>query len=234
MAGMGGCAPRINVPHGDLNGWWRFGVVVVGALARMVFRIRVTGIGHVPAAGPGIVAANHLSALDGVVLALVVGRRARRMTRYLVAAEFFGNRAFGWALRLYRQIPLRRGEADAAALDDAVRAVRSGALAGIFPEGRVHPAPEEGLQRGRTGVARIALASGSVVVPVGIWGTHRRYPQAGFHLRPPWRPVVALAFGPPLEPEGDPASVPDAQRFTERVMGAIAEQTGAARRIAER
>jgi 1-acyl-sn-glycerol-3-phosphate acyltransferase len=218
--------------RGDLNGWWRFGTPLVDAVMRLLFRIRVVGIEHIRVAGPGVVAANHLSALDGIVLAMVVSRDARRMTRFLTGAEFFGKIAFGWALRRYRQIPIRRGERDAGALDEAVRTVRSGALAGIFPEGRVNASPGDGLGRGRTGVGRIGLASGAPIVPVGIWGTHLRYPKQGFHLRRPWRPTVALAFGAPIAPEGDATSPEDVQRLTEVVMQGIATQVERARRLA--
>ena len=154
--------------QGDLNEWWRFGVVVLGGVVRVLFRVRVTGTEHVPMQGPGIAASNHVSVLDGIVLALVIARRRRRMTRFLTAAEFFRKPFYAWALRLYRQIPIRRGEGDEDALDEAVRTVRAGALAGIFPEGKVNPAPEGPLQRGRTGVARMSLATGAPVVPVGI------------------------------------------------------------------
>ena len=215
--------------RGDLNGWWRLGLLVVGVVARLLFRIRVTGVGRVPEAGPGIVAGNHLSALDGILLALVVGQRRRRMTRFLAAAEFFDKPAFGWVLRTYRQIPLRRGEGDVDALEEGIRTVRSGALAGIFPEGKVNPAPEKGLQRGRTGVARMAVASGASVIPVGIWGTHLRYPRDGFHWGPPWRPTVVLAFGAPLPTPGEGTTVDDAQRFTELVMARIGELVDRAR-----
>lgn len=219
--------------RGDLNGWWRFGVAVVGAVFRLTFRVRVVGADRVPAAGSAIVAGNHVSALDGIILALVVGRDCRRMTRYLTAAEFFDKRRFGWALRLYRQIPLRRGEGDSGALDEAVRTIRAGAVTGIFPEGKVNPVFEGALQRGRSGVARIALAAEAPVVPVGIWGTQRRWPHPGLHLRRPWRPVVVLAFGEPITAEGDPASITDVQRITQRVMERIAEQVGEARRLAD-
>ena len=219
--------------RGDLNGWWRFGIMVVGAAVRVFFRIRVSGAGWIPATGPGIVAGNHLSALDGIVFGLVVGREGRRMTRFLTAAEFFDKPAFGWALRRYRQIPVRRGEGDADALEEAVRTVRSGALAGIFPEGRVNPAPDDELQRGRSGVARIALSSGASVVPVGIWGTQVRYPKSGLRFGRPWRPTVALAIGAPVAAEGDPGSIEDVQRLTELVMRRISEQVAQARRLAE-
>jgi 1-acyl-sn-glycerol-3-phosphate acyltransferase len=219
--------------RGDLNGWWRFGIAVVGFVARLCFRIRVEGIERIPPAGPAVVAGNHLSALDGVVLALVVGQRRRRMTRFLVAAEFFSKPQFGWALRSYRQIPLRRGEGDVDALDEAVRTVRSGALAGIFPEGRVNADPDRGLQRGHRGAARIALAADAPIVPVGIWGTHLRYPKEGLHLRRPWRRPLALAFGEAIAVSGDASAAEDAQHATDLLMEGIGRQVAVARRLAD-
>jgi 1-acyl-sn-glycerol-3-phosphate acyltransferase len=218
--------------RGDLNGWWRFGVVVVGFLARLVFRIRVAGSERVPAAGPAILACNHVSALDGLALAFVTGKHARRMTRFLVAAEFFEKATVGWGLRLYRQIPLDRGKADAGALDEAVETIRSGAVAGIFPEGKVNADPEGGLQRGRRGVGRIALATGAPVVPVGIWGTQDRWPKAGLHYRRPWRRTFAVVYGDPIEPRGEAGSVDDVQVFTDLAMTGIAKQAAEARTLA--
>ncbi len=215
--------------QGDLNGWWRFGVVVLGGVVRVLFRVRANGVEHVPMQGPGIVASNHVSVLDGIVLALVVARRRRRMTRFLTAAEFFRKPFYAWALRLYRQIPIRRGEGDDGALDEAVRTVRAGALAGIFPEGKVNPAPEGPLQRGRSGVARMSLATGAPVVPVGIWGTQRRWPRGGIRWQRPFRTTIALEFGAPIRGEGDQDSPQDTQRLTELVMERIADGVKRAR-----
>ena len=219
--------------RGDLNGWWRFGVAAVGFVWWLLFRTRVEGAERVPATGPAIVAANHVSGMDGVALALVTGKHARRMTRFLVAAEFFDRRSFGWALRLYRQIPLRRGDGDRLALDEAVATIRGGALAGIFPEGRVNPDPASGAQRGRRGVARISLATGAPVVPVGLWGTQDRWPKSGLHLHRPWRPVFAVSYGDPIPPRGDPGSPADVQQFAEEIMTAIAKQADQARSLAD-
>ncbi|MGA9161292.1 MAG: lysophospholipid acyltransferase family protein [Actinomycetota bacterium] len=225
---------RLVARHGDLNGWWRFGIAVVGFFSWILFRLRVEGAGRVPSAGPAIVAGNHVSALDGVVLALTTSSHGRRMTRFLVAAEFFRKIRFGWALRLYRQIPLRRGQRDQGALDVAIETVRAGALAGIFPEGTVNPEPETGLLRGRNGAARIALTTGAPVVPVGIWGTNDRWPKSGLHFRRSWRPVVAISYGEPIAPKGD-ADVPeDLQAFTELMMVAVAAQAERARELAGR
>lgn len=200
--------------------------LLVGVVFRLCFRLRSAGASRVPA-GRSIVAGNHVSALDGVVLGLVLSERHQRVTRFLVAAEFFHHRWFGWSLRRFKQIPVHRGRRDASALENAIVTVRGGALAGIFPEGRVNPGTE--LQPGKSGVARIALATGAPVVPVGIWGTQERWPQPGLHWRRPWRPRLALAFGPPIEPAGDPDAEDDVERFLDRVMSGIADQVEVAR-----
>ena len=219
--------------RGDLNGWWLFGIAVVGFFSRVLFRLRVEGADRVPSSGSAIVAGNHVSALDGVALALATGSRGRRMTRFLVAAEFFRKLWCGWALRLYRQIPIRRGERDQGALDVAIETIRGGALAGIFPEGTVNPEPGAGLMRGRKGAARIALATDAPVVPVGIWGTQARWPKLGLHLRRPWRPVVAISYGEPIPPKGDAGSAADVQAFADVIIDAIAAQSERARELAE-
>jgi len=215
--------------RGDLNGWWWFGIVVVGFFWHILFRLRVEGAHRVPSSGPAIVAGNHVSALDGVALALTTSSRSGRMTRFLVAAEFFRKLWYGWALRLYRQIPLRRGQRDQGAIDT----IRGGALAGIFPEGTVNPEPGGGLMRGRRGAARIALATDAPVVPVGIWGTQARWPRSGLHFRRPWRPVVAISYGEPIPPRGDPGSAADVEAFTSVIMEALAEQALRAKELAE-
>jgi 1-acyl-sn-glycerol-3-phosphate acyltransferase len=219
--------------RGDLSGWWLFGIAVVGFFSRVLFRLRVEGADRVPSSGSAIVAGNHVSALDGVALALATGSRGRRMTRFLVAAEFFRKLWCGWALRLYRQIPIRRGERDQGALDVAIETIRGGALAGIFPEGTVNPEPGAGLMRGRKGAARIALATDAPVVPVGIWGTQARWPKLGLHLRRPWRPVVAISYGEPIPPKGDAGSAADVQAFADVITDAIAAQAERARELAE-
>ena len=219
--------------RGDLNGWWRFGIAVVGFCWRILFRLRVEGADRVPPSGPAIVAGNHVSALDGVALALATSSRSGRMTRFLVAAEFFRKLWCGWALRLYRQIPLRRGQRDQGALDVAIDTIRGGALAGIFPEGTVNPEPGGGLMRGRKGAARIALATEAPVVPVGVWGTQARWPRSGLHVRRPWRPIVAISYGEPIRPKGDPDSPADVQAFTNVVMKALAAQAVRAKELAE-
>jgi 1-acyl-sn-glycerol-3-phosphate acyltransferase len=217
--------------RGDLNGWWRFGVPIAELLVRALFRVRVTGIHHVPLAGPAILAFVHVSVLDGPCLAAEVAWRRRRTVRFLVASEIFDHPVSGWFLRRYRQIPIRRGRSDDDALDEAIATIRRGALAAIAPEGAVNVAPGE-LQRIRSGIARIALPTAAPVIPVGIWGTHRRWSKSGRHWGRPLRPRLGLAFGEPIEPMGDVARPDGVDAFVEMVQQRLERQLAEARKLA--
>ena len=217
--------------RGDLNIWWRLGAPIVVLLVRAIFRVRVAGIHHVPLDGPAILAFVHVSVLDGPCLAAEVAWRRRRIVRFLVAAEIFDVPGSGWILRRYRQIPVRRGKSDGGALDEVTATIRRGAVTAIAPEGTVNPTPGE-LQRIRSGIARIALPSGAPVVPVGIWGTHRRWSKTGRHWGRPLRPKLAMTFGDPIEPSGDVAVQADIDAFVTRVGDALERQLAEARTLA--
>jgi 1-acyl-sn-glycerol-3-phosphate acyltransferase len=168
------------------------------------------------------------------VIAIEVSRTLRREVRFLVAAEQFRKSFFGWVLRRFDQIPIRRGQGDTGALDAAIATVRTGAVAAIAPEGRVDDhGGELGLQRIRSGIARIALPTGAPVVPVGIWGTQHRYPRSGWHVHRPLRPRLALVFGPPILPSGTVDEPDDVNAFLARVAARISEQADRARRLAD-
>lgn len=221
-----------SVRLGELNRWWRVGIPIVTPLVRLLFRVRATGLEHVPLSGPAILAFNHVSTLDGPVLAIEIAVRIKREARFLVAAEMFQKRFFGWILRNYDQIPIRRGRQDGNALDEAITTLRRGALLAIAPEGRVNPTGgAEGLGRIRSGVARIALPTGAPVIPVAIWGTQVRWSATGRSYRAPWRPRLALAFGPPILPSGNVTDAADMAAFTELLGRHMEEMVGRARRM---
>jgi 1-acyl-sn-glycerol-3-phosphate acyltransferase len=217
--------------RGDLNVWWRLGAPIVVSIMRAMFRIRVAGIHHVPLEGPAILAFIHVSVLDGPCLAAEVAWRRRRTVRFLVASEIFDQPVSGWFLRRYRQIPVRRGQSDAGALVEVTSTIERGAVTAIAPEGTVNPAPGE-LQRIRSGIARIALPTGALVIPVGIWGTHRRWSKAGRRWSRPFRPRLGFAFGPPIEPNGDASVQDDIDAFVKRVREALERQLAEARSLA--
>lgn len=216
--------------RGDLDAWWRFGVPIADLIVRALFRVRVAGIHHVPLEGPAILAFVHVSVLDGPCLAAEVAWRRRRTVRFLVASEIFDVPVSGWFLRRYRQIPVRRGESDAGALDEAIDTIRRGAVAAISPEGTVNPAPGS-LQRIRSGIARIALPTGAPVIPVGIWGTQRRWSKAGRRWGRPFRPRLGFAFGPAIGAGGDASVQDDIDAFVTRVREALERQLAEARSL---
>lgn len=219
--------------RGELNPWWRAGLAVASPIVHLVFRVRIEGLEHIPLRGPAILAFNHVSVLDGPVLAILVGKRLGRETRFLVAAEQFERLFTGWILRRYDQIPIRRGAGDAGALDVATETVRRGALAGIAPEGRVNEVGATELQRMRSGIARIAIPTGAPIVPVGMWGTQDRWPRGGIRWKRWWRrPRLGIAVGAPLLPAGEDVFDEAVERLRERVGLRLADQAASARHLA--
>jgi 1-acyl-sn-glycerol-3-phosphate acyltransferase len=195
---------------------------IAGFVFRVLWRPRIVGIEHVPASGPVIIASNHLSFIDSVVIPLAVPRRVR----FLAKAEYFegrGLRGRGIALffHLIDAVPVRRtGNRDSMrSLELALGVLREGTAFGIYPEGT--RSRDGRLYRGRTGVGWLALTSGAPVVPVALTGTDRVQPVGsnGLRVRP-----VTITFGAPIDPgayRGLPAG--RARReLTDEVMNRIA------------
>jgi 1-acyl-sn-glycerol-3-phosphate acyltransferase len=186
--------------------------------------IRVHGKENVPPLGPVILASNHLSFIDSVVIRLATPRRVT----FLAKAEYFTGRGLrGWVVRRFftavGSVPVVRGQhrAATAALDTALDVLNNGNVFGIYPEGT--RSLDGRLYRGRTGVAWLALTSGAPVVPVALDGTERLQP-VGKRIPRPHR--VTVRFGPPLRVTGDPASARVRRSVTNEVMCAIAELSG--------
>ncbi|HJP65168.1 MAG TPA: lysophospholipid acyltransferase family protein [Actinomycetota bacterium] len=200
--------------------WYRAGVWTVGVAAHAALRIRYHGLDNVPRSGGAILASNHISVLDPIVIALGPVR-IDRTVRFLAAAEFFerGRHIVAFGLKRFKQIPVRRGKADWQALEEVAAVIRAGSLAGIFPEGRMGDGTA--LQRGHRGVARIALTAGTPIVPVGIWGTQLRWPREGVRWKRPLRPTVHCVYGPPIEAIGDAHDRREVLDLTHQVMEAI-------------
>lgn len=201
--------------------------IVVRPLLHALWRPRVTGLEHIPEHGPVILASNHLSHADFVLLGLVTPRHIT----FLVKAEAFAvpglaGRFLTWLLRSMGQLSVDRGAGRGAqaALDAGRAVLDAGGVFGIYPEGT--RSPDGRLYKGRTGVAWLALASGAPVVPVAVSGTRRVLPPGA---RVP-RPVrVGVRFGPPvpLEEYKGRAGEPRARRgATDAIMHAIGDLAG--------
>ena len=191
---------------------------------RYGLRWTIDGAAHIPAAGPVIVASNHISYLDPLTLAYVVNVQHRRI-RYLAKAELFDVKVLGSLLRLAHQIPVNRGRPDSAgALSAAVDALARGECVGVFPEGTISLDLEP--MRGKSGTARLAQESGVAVVPVGLWGTHRILMKG---RKPRWRWGVAevAVVGEPVQIGTDE----HVRAGTQRIMDAITVCVARAREL---
>jgi 1-acyl-sn-glycerol-3-phosphate acyltransferase len=158
-----------------------------------------SGMEHVPAEGGVIFAVNHLSEADPLVVAHFV-HDAGRWPQFLAKASLFKIIGFGAFLRAVKQIPVYRGTADAAkSLEEAAAAIRAGDGIIIYPEGTTTKRDDLWPQRGKTGVARLALTTGAPVVPVVTWGPQRLMDPRTRKLRPIPRTPVTVVAGPPID-----------------------------------
>lgn len=218
---------------GRLSLRWRVILFLAHPIVHLLFRVRITGLEHVPSTGSAILAFNHVSVLDGPAMGFEALHGIRRPIRFLVAAEIFDKAPWGWVVRAYGQIPVQRGAGDMGAIDAAMLSVRDGAVLAMAPEGRVDDdGGANGLQRLKSGVGRIGLGTGTPVIPVGIWGTQRRWPRSGLSWTRPFRPRLGLAFGPPILPTGDPEDQDDLEAFRERLRAHLEERVAEAERLA--
>jgi 1-acyl-sn-glycerol-3-phosphate acyltransferase len=167
---------------------YRIAAAVVKPLMRTWFLIRLEGHEHVPKEGPVILASNHRSNMDPVLLASAV----KRPLSFMAKAELFVG-PLGWILRWIGQFPVRRGGIDREALRRVDAVLARGSMLGLFPEGTrgegdfaaVHP-----------GLAYIVVRQRCPVLPVVISGTERVKRRFGWL---PFASPVRIVIGPPID-----------------------------------
>ena len=167
---------------------------VATPLYRGLMRVDVEHRDRVPDAGGVIVAANHISFFDSVALLQSIPRRAF----FIGKAEYMRSWTTKHLFPAMGLIPIEREQARKAmaALEVAASVLHRGDVLSIYPEGT---RSRDGLlHKGHTGVAQLALLSGSPIVPVGLVGTDRIQPVGARVPRPFRRAVVR--FGEPLDP----------------------------------
>jgi 1-acyl-sn-glycerol-3-phosphate acyltransferase len=200
---------------------------VVPPVAKLVWRPTVTGLENVPRTGPVLIASNHLSFADSLVIPIV----APRKVHFLAKSDYFtGTGVKGTLQRAWFEgmgmLPVDRDDSRAAiaSLDTALGVLRHGGAFGIYPEGT--RSRDGRLYRGRTGVAHLALTAGVPVVPVGITGTERLQPVGS---RLPRVVPVTVRFGAPIQVVDRFDGVPlgrARRQLTDEIMIAIQAITG--------
>jgi 1-acyl-sn-glycerol-3-phosphate acyltransferase len=157
----------------------------------------VVGEENVPRQGAAILASNHLSFIDSVLLPLYL----RRRIAFLAKSEYFSGRGLkGWATKTFMsatgQLPIDRsgGKASEASLRTGLKVLSRGSLLGIYPEGT--RSPDGKMYRGRTGVARMVIEAGVPIIPVAMIDTEKAMPTG---RRLPRIRRMGIIIGEPLD-----------------------------------
>ena len=198
----------------------------LGPIARVVWRPTIIGRANMPAEGPVVVASNHLSFIDSIVISLL----ARRPVSFLAKEEYFTGKGVKGAISRgffsgVGAIPVKRGAGQAAqdALDAGLAKLQAGQAFSIYPEGT--RSRDGRLYRGKTGVAWLALTAGAPVVPVALTGTQNLQPVGSKRVR---LARVTIEFGEPMDISAfGPAASGRARRHaTDAIMAHIQSMSG--------
>jgi 1-acyl-sn-glycerol-3-phosphate acyltransferase len=171
-----------------LEPWYRFAEAVLRPPIALWFNWRFEGLEHVPTEGPVLIACNHISYLDPLAHAYMLLKAGRR-PRFLAKKELYGNARLRLALQGMRQIPVERGSGSSAPVDAAPDTMKTGEAELINPEATITRNPDFTPMQGRTGVARLTLASDVPVLPIAVWGSQMVWQRTG---------LGSLKFGRPI------------------------------------
>jgi 1-acyl-sn-glycerol-3-phosphate acyltransferase len=212
------------------NAWRGASKLILRPTIRALMKFDWQGQEHFIPPGRGmIVAVNHLSYADVLAVALFCDQAGRYPT-FLAKSSLFEIKGLGPILVKLGQLPVYRGQADAAlVLRDAEQGVRDGACVVFYPEGTVTRDPAQWPMQAKTGVARLALATGAPVIPVGQWGAQDILPYGTVkpHVFP--RKTVRMIAGRPVdlsEFAGRPLDNPTLREATDKIMADVAALVG--------
>jgi 1-acyl-sn-glycerol-3-phosphate acyltransferase len=203
--------------------WYRFAVIVIRPLLWLLFKHDFRGREHLPREGGVIIAVNHISYADPFAVALLL-HTSKRRPRFMAKHTLFKLPFVKWVLNGAKQIPVYRNTSDAGnALRAAVAAINAGECVVVYPEGTVTRDPDWWPMTAKTGVARMALATGAPVIPVGQWGA-QHFTGRETKLAPLPRKTLYARVGPPVDLSpwlGKEPTVEVLRAMTAKVMGEV-------------
>lgn len=191
-------------PVATARSWlYRLGNVVLRGIVRAIVRFRSEGdFDAIPRTGPLIVAANHTSSADPVLITSFLSQRIDRPINWLGKRELLEWGPAGWAFRIAAIHPVDREAADLEAFRSAMRILDAGQVLAIFPEGT--RSRDGGLQPVREGAGMLALRSGAPVLPVAVVDSDRMWPRG--RLLPKLGKHVTARYGLPFAVAGELAA----------------------------
>jgi 1-acyl-sn-glycerol-3-phosphate acyltransferase len=178
-----------------LNAVITIGSFVMRVIARIFTRVRIEGdLTAIPATGGVLIAANHASNADPVLIGAFLNPRLGRPLNWLGKREVFEWPIVSWLARHGGVHPVDRGAADVEAFRSAMRILEAGHVLAVFPEGT--RSSDGRLQGAKDGVAVLALRSGAVVVPIGVGDSDKLWPKG--RALPRFTPAVTVRIGTPF------------------------------------
>src|ERR1700683_4147528 len=206
------------------NAWRGVSKLILRPTIRALMKHDWQGQENNPGTGGVIVAPNHLSYADVLAVSLFCDQAGRYPT-FLAKSGLFKIKVLGPILVRLGQLPVYRGQADAAlVLRDAEQGVKNGACVLFYPESTVTRDPDMWPMVAKTGVARLALATGAPVIPLAHWGAQNVLPYGGFKPRVIPRKTVRILAGPPVdlsEFDGLPIDTKTMRAATDKMMADI-------------
>jgi 1-acyl-sn-glycerol-3-phosphate acyltransferase len=216
--------------YGSYSKTWRtISKIILRPGIRMMMRLDWGGQQHVPSDGAMLLAANHLSYMDIFAVSLFADS-AGRYPVFLAKSSLFDIPVIGGIITRLGQLPVFRGQADAAlVLRQAEMVARSGACVIFYPEATVTRDPDLWPMVSKTGVARLALETGAPVIPVAHWGAQKILPYGDYLPRLLPRKTVRVIAGPPVdlsEFAGQPLNTQVLRAATDKIMHDVAVLLG--------
>jgi 1-acyl-sn-glycerol-3-phosphate acyltransferase len=204
--------------------FWLLAVLVLPVM-NLAVRFRLHHAERMPQAGAFVLAPNHYSEIDPVVMGVVCWKLGRA-PRFLAKASLFKNPVLAWFLRTSGQIPVERaGSKSHAALRAAEELVEKGRMVVVYPEGSLTRDPDLWPMRGKTGAVRIALERDIPIIPAAHWGTQALMPRYGKKVSLFPRKTIDVIIGEPLDLSayrGRPLDQSSLLKATAELMDAIA------------
>ena len=220
---MGARSPEKSRP----SVFWPLAAMVVPVIS-LLAKIRVTGAEKLPREGAFVLAPNHYSEFDPLIVALAVWRIGRA-PRFMAKESLFKVPVLGWALRATGMVPVARSSSASAArhtIEASEVLVEHGRGVIVYPEGTLTRDPDLWPMRGKTGAVRLALADGIPLIPMAHWGGQDILPRYGKLSFWPLRRRVKVIVGDPVdisEFRGKTAQPAALAAGTDRLMGAISQ-----------